>query len=200
LEIQPITIGSKAALSVVCSICKKEVPAGEYFTYKDKKKLDVYYCSACREALKKAYAEEMSNPNLMEAGLVGCLGATIAGFLWYWIVQMTQWQSGYLSIGVGFLIGYAVYWGSGKKRGPSLQMLSAFLTFITLYASNYFIALQAIKKYYADHPTVWLAGGEITYISPFNHVIVHAIFSPIGLLIWGIGIYFAYQIPKHKTI
>ena len=79
-------------------------------------------------------------------------------------------------------------------------MLSAFLTFITLYASNYFIALQAIKKYYADHPTVWLAGGEITYISPFNHVIVHAIFSPIGLLIWGIGIYFAYQIPKHKTI
>ncbi len=195
-----IKISSKATQSVICSSCQKEVPAGQFYSYKDSKKQDIYFCSTCREGVAKAYSEEMANPNLAQAGLVGCLGAVVAGFLWFWIVQWAQREIGYFSIGVGFVIGYAVHWGSGMKRGPSLQMMSAVLTLVTLYTANYFIALQSIKKYYVAHPPIWLAGGEIAYISPFHHDIVRSVMSPIGLLIWGIGIYFAYQIPKHRAV
>ncbi|MEK6901029.1 MAG: hypothetical protein AABX37_01680 [Nanoarchaeota archaeon] len=197
---EQIKIGSKAHQSVICSGCQKQVSAGQFFSYKDNKKQDIYFCSACCEGVAKAYSEEMANPNLAQAGLVGCLGAVVAGFLWYWIVQWTQREFGYFSIGVGFLIGYAVHWGSGMKRGPSLQMMSAVLTLITLYTANYFIAFQSIKRYIAAQHPVWLAGGEIAYISPFHPDVVRAIISPMGILIWGIGIYFAYQIPKSRSV
>ena len=195
-----IKIGSKLLQTVICSGCQKEVPAGQFFSYKDDKAQDVYYCASCREGVAKAYSQEMVNPNLIQAGIVGSIGALVAGSLWIGIVQLTKWQLGYFSIGVGFIIGYAVHWGAGMKRGPSLQMMSAILTLITLYTANYFIVLQSIKAYYAAHPPVWLAGGEVTYISPFNREILQSVMSPIGLLIWGMGIYFAYQIPKHRSI
>ena len=138
-RLQQIKIGSKAEQSITCSGCQKQVPAGQFFSYKGKKGQDVYFCSVCREGVAKAYSEEMANPNLAQAGLVGALGALVAGVLWFWVVQLTQWQMGYFSIGVGFVVGYAVHWGSGMKRGPSLQVMSAILTLITLYAANYFI-------------------------------------------------------------
>jgi len=200
LENQTIKIGSKATLSVLCSSCKKEVPAGEFFSFKNNLKQDVYLCAGCREITAQKYSEEMANPNLIQAALLGGLAAVIAGYSWFWIVQASQWQCGYFSIGVGFLVGYAVHWGSGRKRGPSLQMMSAVLTFITLYVSNYFIVLQSLKNYYATHSSVLFAGGELAYVSPFHPVILRSVFSPIGLVIWGIGIYFAYQIPKHRNI
>jgi hypothetical protein len=197
---QQIKIGSKAAQNVICSGCQKDVPAGQYFSYKNNKKQDIYYCSACRESLFKAYSQEMANPNLVQAGLVGCLGAVIAGFFWIMIVQWTHREMVYFSIGVGFLIGYAVYWGSGMKRGAPLQLMSAILTLITLYAANYFIVLQSIKRYYTAQNPIWLAGGEIVYISPFHPDVMRAVMSPIGILIWSIGIYFAYQIPKPRSV
>jgi hypothetical protein len=40
--------------------------------------------------------------------------------------------------------------------------------------------------------------GEMFLLSPFDPAVPRDLISPVGLLIWGIGIYFAYSTPKSR--
>jgi hypothetical protein len=114
---------------------------------------------------------------------------------------LTGYQIGYVAIGVGFLIGYAVIFGSGKKRGAPLQIMSAVMTLSTLLIAQYFISLYYVRKYVIEHKAEFPGyQGQWFFISPFNRAILGSIFSPMGILIWAIGIYFAYSLPKSRTI
>ena len=106
-----------------------------------------------------------------------------------------------MAIGVGFLIGYAVIWGSGKKRGASLQILSSGITVLTLLVSQYAIAIYYLRKYLLDHKADFPGyNGQLFLVSPFDPDMLRNMFSPMGLVIWAVGIYFAYSLPKARTI
>ena len=141
---------------------------------------------------------EMQNPNMAMAAMLGALAAVIAGVGWFWFVIITNFEIGYVAIGVGFLIGYGVLLGAGKKRGQSLQVMAALFTFLTIYLSKYCIFLHVMKKYLLENRGY--TPGALFFISPFDQTVLRSVASPIGILIWAIGIYFAYSIPKPRVI
>ncbi len=196
-----IKIGAKANQVVKCSGCQKEVATGQYYTYKGKKGESVFLCEACREVTEKAFKEETQNPNMVMAAIVGVSAAIVAGVAWFLVSVLSGYQIGYVAIGVGFIIGYAVIWGSGKKRGASLQMLSAGITVVTLLSSEYATALYYLRKYLLEHKAEFPGyNGQLFFVSPFNPGVLKMMFSPIGVLIWAIGIYFAYSLPKARSL
>jgi hypothetical protein len=196
-----IKIGAKANQIVKCNGCQKEVPAGQYYTYKGKKGESVFLCEACRETTEKAFKAETQNPNMVMAAILGILAAIIAGVAWFLLSVLTGYQIGYVAIGVGFIIGHAVIWGAGKKRGASLQILSAAITIVTLLISQYVIVLYYIHKYLLEHRADYPGyNGQWIFVSPFNPDVLKGMFSPMGILIWAIGIYFAYSLPKARSI
>jgi Ca2+/H+ antiporter len=138
---------------------------------------------------------------MLGAFLLGMGAAFIAGILWFAISVVTGYQIGYVAIGVGFLIGYAVLFGSGKKRGMPLQIMSAAMTLVTLFASQYFITLFYIRKYLLENKAQFPDyTGQWFLVNPFSPDIIASMISPIGLLIWAVGIYFAYSLPKSRSI
>lgn len=196
-----IKIGAKADELVICGQCQGQFTAVQCYTYKGKKGQTVYLCEKCRAVAEKAFKEETQNPNMALAVVLGGIAALIAGVAWYLLTVSTGYQIGYVAIGVGFIIGHAVIWGSGKKRGPSLQIMSAAITVLTLLVSQYFIVLYYARKYLLEHRAEFPGyNGQWFLISPFNSEVIKSMFSPIGLLIWGIGIYFAYSLPKARSI
>lgn len=196
-----IKIGAKADQIVKCSGCQKEVPTSQCYTYKGKKGESVFLCEVCREATEKAFKAETQNPNMVMAAILGVLAAIIAGVAWFLLSVLTGYQIGYVAIGVGFIIGYAVIWGAGKKRGASLQMLSAAITVVTLLISQYVIVLYYLRKYLLEHKAEFSGyNGQWIFVSPFNPDVLKGMFSPMGVLIWAIGIYFAYSLPKARSI
>ncbi|MBM3250381.1 MAG: hypothetical protein FJZ09_06035 [Candidatus Omnitrophica bacterium] len=196
-----IKIGAKADESVNCGQCQGQFPAAQRYAYKGKKGQTVYLCEKCHEAAEKAFREETQNPNLAKAAVVGSLAALAAGVAWYLFSVLTGYQIGYVAIGVGFLIGHAVIWGSGKKRGPSLQIISAVITVVTLLVSQYFLVLFYLREYLLEHSAEFPGyNGQWLFVSPFEPDVLKAMFSPIGLIIWGVGIYFAYSLPKARSI
>lgn len=196
-----IKIGVKASEALHCSQCQKEVTGSQCYTYKGKKGETIYLCDSCREVAEKAFQEETKNPNMVGAIFLGLLAAIIAGIAWFAISVLTGYQIGYAAIGAGFLIGYAVIFGSGKKRGATLQMLSAALTLVTLFLSQYFTSLYYLRKYLLENKAEFPSyGGQWFFVNPFSREILSSMVSPIGLLIWAIGIYFAYSLPKSRAI
>lgn len=196
-----IKIGAKEDEVVSCGECQAQVAASKCYTYKGKKGQTVYLCESCREAAEKAFREETQNPNMLMAGVLGCIAALIAGVAWFLLTILTGYQIGYVAIGVGFIIGYAVIWGAGKKRGVPLQIMSAAITIITLIISQYIIVLCYARKYILEHKAEFPGyNGEWAFVSPFHPDVLKSMFSPMGLLIWGIGIYFAYSLPKARSI
>ncbi len=200
MENPEIKIGSKTNQVVKCSQCQKEVNTSECYTYKGKKGEEIFLCETCREIAEKAFKEETKNPNMVMAFVFAVVAALAAGVAWFYITIITSYQIGYIAIGVGFLIGFAVLHGSGKKRGAPLQIMSAAMTLVTLFVSQYFIVLHYTRVYLLEHRAEYGYNGEWFFISPFHPDMLKQMFSPIGLVIWAVGIYFAYSLPKQRTI
>lgn len=201
VENSEIKIGSKASEVVLCSQCQKEVSGAQYYTYKDKEGQAMFLCDNCRGIAEKAIQEETNNPSMGMALVLGMLAAVVAGVVWFAFSVLTGYQIGYIAIGVGYLIGKAVIWGSGGKRGMPLQIMSAVITLLTLFISQYFITVYYIRQYLQEHISEYPGyAGQWFFVAPFDPDIISAIFSPMGLLIWAVGIYFAYTIPKSRVI
>ena len=196
---EPIQIGAKAQQSVRCANCQQDVPAGQYYSYKGQKGRDVFLCARCRETVERALEEESRNPNLPGAVALGIVAGLVAGVVWYGVVVVTGYEIGYLGIGAGYLVGQAVYWGAGRKRGSSLQFLSAGMTLLTLFAANYFTFLHFLRRYLLAQK---IAGydGHFFFISPLGPDFLKNSVSPIGLLIWAIALYTAFSVPKSRVL
>ena len=194
-----LQIGSKASQSVQCAQCQQQVPAGQYYSYKGRKGADVFLCSTCRDQVEQVLQAETKNPNLIGALILGVLAGLIASGIWYTIVVLTGYEIGYVAIGIGYLIGYAVRIGSGRKRAASLQVLSGSIALLSLLVANYFTFLHFLRKALLEQK-VQGYDGHFFFISPLHPMFLHNLVSPIGLLIWAFALYIAFSIPKPRAL
>jgi len=141
------------------------------------------------------------NPNILLGVVLGIVGAIVGGIVWYFITIGTEREIGYISLGLGYLVGTGVYWGSGKKRGHQLQIISAVITLITIFVTEKFIFDYFLNQYLQAHISEYpQMVGQTVSVSFTNQDFLMNLVSPIGLLIYAIGIYFAYKICKPRKI
>jgi hypothetical protein len=192
-----IQIGSKAQASMPCAGCGQITLPGEFYSYRGKDGADVYLCRTCRTQAEGTLKAETENPNMVSAILVGALAAVASAAAWYWITIITKMEIGYVAIGVGYVIGMAVMYGAGHKRGPQLQMLSAGLALAAIYGAKYFLLMHFVHQYLVKERNYT---GPMPFLSPFNPAMLHSIVSPMGLLIWGIALYVAFRTPQSRSL
>jgi hypothetical protein len=197
----PIQIGSKLSESVACTECKQMIPVPEAHCFKGKKGEDLYYCSICKQKLDTAFAVETESLNLKGAVALGLVAGIVAGAIWSAIEILTGYQVGYVALGAGYLIGYAVIWGSGKKRGMNLQIISALITLLSIAGASYYSILHSANKYAATE--LAKEGKSLSgfvWVSPFNPNLLSDMISPMTLFIWGLGIYIAFRVPQSRKL
>lgn len=199
---EKISIGSQVGIKTHCSSCKKEGTSDVFITLQNSQGEDIYFCKECKEKVNMAFENETKNPNYILAVAAGCAGAVIGGIVWYYVAIMSGMEIGYISLGLGYLVGFGVHIGSGKKRGHQLQILSALLTLAAIIVTEKFIFQYFVNDYLqnnlAELPEY--SAGDYISISFFDPVFWEGFFSPISLLIYAIGIFFAYKICKPRKI
>jgi hypothetical protein len=198
---EPIKIGSKAAEDVVCAKCQKTIPGAEAHSFRGKKGEDIYICSVCKEQIDSEFRSETENPNLPGAAVLGLLAGGAATIVWYLVGVFTGYQVGYIALGAGYLVGLAVVWGSGKKRGPALQLMSVGITLLSVLVASYLTMIYYINKGVSEEAA---KGGQkvahYIWVSPFEPELIKALISPMGLLIWGIALYIAFRVPQARKM
>ncbi len=198
---EKIEIGVKAQEDVVCASCKKTLQSTEAHSFRDKENNDVYMCENCKAIIDEEFRKESENPNYIGAIVLGILAGLISGAAWYFIEIATQRIIGLVAIGVGYVIGWAVVRGSGRKRGTGLQLISAVITLISIFGASYFSALYFINDYIADElALLGQTSADFMWVSPLDPELLKMIISPVGILIWAIGIYIAFRAPKKRAL
>jgi hypothetical protein len=125
-------------------------------------------------------------------GLVAAIGGAC---LWAFITAMTEYQIGWMAIGVGFMTGWAVRMG-GKGTSQSFGIAGACLALFgcmlgNLMTSSYFIAKQYDTGFFDVFFS--LDGAAISEIFTGT-------FQPMDILFYGLAIYAGYRYSRVATI
>lgn len=140
--------------------------------------------------------QEVRNNQSMVKGLVGGLIAALIGAaIWAAITVITEYQIGWMAIGVGFLVGQAVRI-MGKGVDVSFGIIGAILALFGCVLGNLLAMFVVIAKY-----------AEVSIFSLFpilNFEMITALllntFKPMDLLFYGLAVWEGYQFSINRVV
>jgi len=132
--------------------------------------------------------------SLPAALVAGGVAAVLGAMAWALITVWTSWQIGWMAVGVGFLVGYAVRI-FGKGSDATFQVLGAVLSLLGCLAGN-LLAVCAMLSEQEQIPFFRI----LTQLGPAQIVgLMVATFSAMDLLFYGIAIYEGYTVSRSPT-
>jgi len=128
------------------------------------------------------------NQNLHMGIIGGLMAAAIGAAIWAAVTVITDFQIGWMAVGIGFLVGFAVRI-TGKGISKSFGYVGAILALASCLAGNFFSICAVISKQEAI-PFFYL----LTRLNPeIITELMKSTFSPIDLLFYGIAVYEGYR-------
>ncbi|HEX2897462.1 MAG TPA: hypothetical protein VHP63_05360 [candidate division Zixibacteria bacterium] len=141
------------------------------------------------ETKSKLLIQQIRDNQNLSMGIVGGLGAAIIGsVVWAAITALTLYQIGFMAIGIGFLVGFAV-----RKMGQGVDKvfgyLGAGLAFLGCAAGNLFTTCIIISNQEGIPISQILSNLNVNAVAE----LMKYTFSPIDLLFYGLAIYYGYK-------
>ena len=133
--------------------------------------------------------QELQADQNLSFGIVGgIVAAAIGATIWAIITAVTNFQIGWMAVGVGILVGYAVRI-SGKGLDKTFGVVGAVLSILGCVVGNLLTACIIISRH--QHiPVLQL----LSRLNPeIVMEIVKATFNPMDLLFYGIAVYEGYR-------
>lgn len=128
------------------------------------------------------------NQNLVIGLLGGVVAATVGAVLWAVITAVTNYQIGWMAVGVGFLVGLAVR-VCGNGVDTSFGVMGAALSLLGYLAGN-LLAVCVVVARQEGMPLLEL----LSRLNPQIALgLLTATFSPMDLVFYGLAIYEGYQ-------
>ena len=126
--------------------------------------------------------------NLPMGFMAGLVAAAIGAGLWALVTIITGFQIGWMAVGVGFLVGWAVRVG-GKGTHRAFGIMGALLALGGCAVGNLLTIIVVAARHF-----------EIPLLAVFSRLtpdvvvqLMEATFSPMDLLFYGIAIYEGYR-------
>jgi hypothetical protein len=128
------------------------------------------------------------NQNLPAGILAGAAAALVGAGIWAFIVVLTEYQTGLVAIGVGFLVAYAVRL-AGKGIDRIFGVVGAIFALLGCLVGNLLTACYLIAK------TEGIPFLDVLAQMDFSRVveIVVATFEPMDILFYALAVYFGYR-------
>ena len=139
--------------------------------------------------LQFAIEQLRSHQNLLGAILAGAAGAAAGAGLWAGVTLATGYQIGWMAVGIGFLVGFAVR-GVGKGIDRVFGFLGAGLALLGCAAGNLLAVCAMIAGQEGIPFLDLLSRLDLTV----TQELMVASFSPMDVLFYGIAVYEGYKL------
>ena len=168
----------------------------------------VSFCTACGESLEAeaplepaeevaldpaqiAFLEQQlsAEQNLPLAILGGGVAALASAGIWAGITASTGYQIGFMAIGVGFVVGFAVR-ALGKGISSPFGVIGAISSLVGCALGNLFAVTQIV----AGNEGVPFIEALPQLTLPMAQELMVAFFTPMDLLFYAIAIYYGYSL------
>lgn len=128
------------------------------------------------------------NQHLALGIAAGTFAAAVGAALWALITVATNYQIGWMAVGIGFLVGYAIRY-AGKARDSVFGLYGAVIALLGCVAGNFLtVAIVVARQEQVTVLTVLSGLSAGTAID-----LMKESFQPMDLLFYGIAIYEAYR-------
>ncbi|HRW06366.1 MAG TPA: hypothetical protein P5121_14780 [Caldilineaceae bacterium] len=136
--------------------------------------------------------ELLRQQNFLSGLIAGVIVAVLAGLVWAAITAMTGFQIGWMAIGIGFVVGFAVQ-TFGRGITPRYRFLGAGLSLFGCLAGN---LMTFAMIYSREEATVGFFEVMFFFVTTPAAAIeaLRLTFSPIDLLFYGLAIYQGYKL------
>lgn len=129
-----------------------------------------------------------SEQNLLGGIVAGLVGAIVGGAMWAAITAATEFQIGWMAIGIGFLVGIAMR-AVGKGIEPTFGYIGAGLSLFGCALGNYLTVVWFV----AENQDIEFLD-LVTSMRPADIAnLMSVTFEPMDLLFYGIAAYFGYR-------
>lgn len=130
-----------------------------------------------------------SEQHLGKATVAGAAAAALGAAAWAFITVVTHYQIGWMAVGIGFLVGYAVRtFGKGMDR--AFGIVGAAMALFGCLAGNLLTACGMVAQQENLGVLDILAGLDAQSVQE----LMVATFSPMDLLFYGIAVYEGYKL------
>jgi hypothetical protein len=151
-----------------------------------------------KQILSQAEKEQLSAGSIITALLAAGVASVVGGILWGLIVRLTNYEIGYMAIGIGLLSGLAIVWFS-DRRGTLLQIIAVVSALVGIGIGKYLSFFTVLK----DFLTLEYGEAAVQGLSVFStdamQVFFFAagdLFSPYDLLWVVLAVVAAWRIPR----
>ncbi len=132
--------------------------------------------------------EMRDNQNLVFGIAAGVVAASVGAVLWAVITAITNYQIGWMAVGVGALVGFAIRW-AGKGVDSSFGIAGAVISLLGCVAGN-FLAVVIITSRHESIPIIEI----LSRINPGIFVLVMKdTFQAMDVLFYGLAVYEGYK-------
>jgi hypothetical protein len=137
------TPGSEATAAATCAGCKRTI-TDQYWSAGG-----AVLCAGCRAAIEEGQQvapDVMSRAARFGRAVMFGFGAMLIGSaIWYGVAKLLKLEIGLIAILLGFMVGRAVFLGSGNRGGRRYQLLAVFLTYLGIGVAYAPFAIEAMR-------------------------------------------------------
>lgn len=133
--------------------------------------------------------QEMSdNQNLVFGMAAGVAAALVSALLWAVVSASTNYQIGWMAVGVGVLVGLAIRW-AGKGVDNSFGIAGAVISLLGCFLGNFLTAVVIVSRQ-ESIPVMEI----LSRVNPEIFMgLTKDTFQPIDLLFYGLALYTGYK-------
>ena len=124
--------------------------------------------------------------------MCGVAAAIIGAIIWAIVTVTTEYQIGWMAIGIGFLVGFTVRLGKGNTA--IFGITGAILSLLGCLLGNFFALIGFAAK--SEHLNVFSTLSSIDYAKVPD--IMASSFSAMDLVFYGIAVYEGYRFSIHR--
>ena len=133
----PLPGADAAQAGVSCTLCDASI-SDEYFDVNGQT-----LCRVCRVRVLEATEMPTGWGVFLRAMACGVVAAIAGAILYYAVIAITDFEIGLVAIAIGFMVGYAVRFGTGGRGGRRYQVLALVLTYVAVSLAYTILAVRA---------------------------------------------------------
>lgn len=139
----------------------------------------------------RAFQERLKSEQRLGLGiLAGAVAALVGAGVWAVVTVVTSYQIGWMAVGVGFLVGFAIR-AAGKGISPAFGIAGAVLSLLGCILGNLLsISWFASVEEAVPYPQVVFS---VLTQPAFAFELLRVTFSPMDILFYAIAVYFGYR-------
>ena len=163
--------------ALICAVCKTPI-IGEFYQANGQP-----VCPTCQKGLRGSLQLPMGMA-VARSLIAGLLAGAAGCFLWWLVTRISGASWGIIAVLVGWMVGYAVRWGSGAIGGPIFQGIAIAITYLSIVCSHLPWLIPRTENL--------VTALQIAITAPFNR----GVGGILGLVILGFALYEAWSMNR----